>query len=253
MHMESAENQPTSGPVASAELERVAMPMREAVRQYAGMVRQALGEKLRGLTVFGSVLDASFDRAIESVESVVVLEPVSPGTLRRLADQGGHLGKLGVAAPAVMTPRYIKASLDTFPLEFIEIQQRHATVLGEDHFAGLSFEPAAVRLQCERELKRVLAGLAQGVLVSVGSRRAVPLLEREAGAILLRTLRGLLWLEGERDHAAAVDVIAKIEKRFDRKLDGLRPAVDPAAKPGWDDFDALFQSVEALGEIANAW
>ena len=38
-----------------------------------------------------------------------------------------------------------------------------------------------------------------------------------------------------------------------RELAGVRIALDPAARHGWDEFESLYHDVESLGEIANAW
>ena len=91
-----------------------------------------------------------------------------------------------MAAPTVFTPAYLARSVDTFPLEFIEIQQQHVTVLGEDHFAPLVFEPAHVRLQCERELKVLEIGLQQGILVSQGRSESLKWLGDDVAERLLR-------------------------------------------------------------------
>ena len=67
-----------------------------------------------------------------------------------------------------MTPAYLSGSVDSFPLELLEIQQRRAVLWGDDYFADLKLDQADVRLQCERELKRILLGMRQGLLASGG-------------------------------------------------------------------------------------
>ena len=69
------------------------------------------------------------------------------------------MGKAKIAAPLIMTQDYIQNSLDSFPLEFLEIQQHHLCLFGQDSFAELSFYQPHLRLQCERELKSMLIGM----------------------------------------------------------------------------------------------
>ena len=140
-----------------------------------------------------------------------------------------------------------------FPLELIEIHQMHVTIFGGDLFANLAFEDAHVRLQCERELKTILIGLRQGLLAAAGREKYVGALEMDVGEGLLRTLRGMLWLKGQKDGKPAVEVLAEIEKIVDRRLDGVRTALDPSAHHGWSEFESLYRDVEAVGEIVNAW
>ena len=99
-----------------------------------------------------------------------------------------------IAAPLIMTPEYIDASVDVFPLEFIEIQQRHFCVFGPDHFEGLSFDHTHVRLQCERELKTLLISMRQALLSAAGHEKLFKTIEADVADRLMRTLRGLLWL-----------------------------------------------------------
>jgi len=173
--------------------------------------------------------------------------------LKRLAVHGPSLGRLGISAPLVMTPRYIQASLDTFPLEFMEIQQAHRTVIGTSHFTELTFEEEHVRLQCEREIKALLIGLRQGLLASAGVVRFVGALEQDIGEALLRTLRGMLWLEGARDHLESHVVIAEIERTAQRELEGVRAALNPIAAHDWQEFEMLYRDIEQLGDVVDAW
>jgi len=233
-------------------LDKIAGNMREQVRRYAGTLRADLGARLKSLAMFGRVVGGTFDRENYSALSVVVLESVDLPSLRRLADHGELLGKDSVAAPIVMTPKYIQASLDTFPLELLEIQQRHATLIGEDPFAGLVFEESYVRLQCERELKRVLMAMRQALLASAGREAFIAPFERDAADTLLRTLRGLLWLRGEKQPLAMGAIVDHAERQLGRKLPGLRIAIDDNSHLGWSEFDVLYQEVEWLGEMVNA-
>ena len=171
----------------------------------------------------------------------------------RIALQGVKFGKAGITAPLIMTPDYIKTSLDTFPLELIEIGQHHLTIFGDDYFNDLNFEDKHVRLQCERELKTILIGLRQGLLAAAGREKFIGALEVDIGEALLRTLRGMLWLKGDRAAKPSAEVLAEVEKIADRKLSGVRAALDASGHHGWDEFDKLYQDVEALGEIANDW
>lgn len=236
-------------------MDRIVTPMRERVGSYARLIQELFGESGKSLTVFGAVLIDGFNVDRDAVRSVLVVERIELPLLRRLADRGAKLGKAGVAAPLIMTPDHIRTSLDAFPLELMEIQQQqqHATLFGQDYFGALTFDNAHVRLQCERELKRILIAMRQGLLACAGRERLIPMLEMDAAYDLARTLRGLLWMKGQKKFKVAADVVTDIESITSQKLPGLRTALHPAKPPGWADFDRLYLDVEALGEIVNAW
>jgi hypothetical protein len=230
----------------------VAESMRGPLEEYAQLVKDLAGEQAKALTLFGAIAAATFDPERHTARSVLVVDRVDLSFLRELANHGLRLGKAGIAAPLVMTPGYIKASLDTFPLELIEISQQHVTVFGEDYFVGLCFEDRHIRLQCERELKVVMIGLRQGLLAAAGREILISALEVDVGEGLMRTLRGLLWLRGHHEPMPAAEVLPEIEKIAGRKLNGVRTALDPTAQHGWSEFEDLYRDVEALGEIADA-
>jgi len=235
------------------EMERIISPMRERVGSYARLIQELFGESGKALTVFGRVLIDGFNVDRDTVRSVVVVERVELPLLRRLADRGAQLGKSGVAAPLIMTPGHIRTSLDAFPLELLEIQQQHLTIFGQDYFNDLTFKDAHVRLQCERELKRILITLRQGLLASAGRERLVAVLEKGASDDLVRTLRGLLWLKGRKEFWNATEVVTEIENSTKQKLPGVRNALDSSVPSGWADYDSLYRDVDVLGEIVNAW
>ena len=227
--------------------------MREPLERFAGLVRELAGANAKSLTLFGAIAGGEFDPGRHVARSVLVVENVDLSVLRELAQHGLKLGKARIAAPLIMTAPYIKASLDTFPLELIDIQQNHMVMFGEDYFEDLSFDDGHVRLQCERELKTILIGLRQGLLAAAGREKLVGALEQDVGEGLVRTLRGLLWLKGHKDRKPAREVIAEVEKLAERDLPGIRNALDPSAPHGWPEFERLYRDVETLGEIADAW
>jgi hypothetical protein len=240
-------------PNARNALDRIPEFLREPVGEYAGLLRELAGENASALTLFGAVVSGAFDPGLHAVRSVLVLDQVDLEMLRRLAEHGRSLGKKHIAAPLIMTPAYIRESLDTFSLELLEIQQWHVAVFGRDHFADLAFEADHIRLQCERELKVLLIGLRQGLLAAAGRDQALRPLEIGATEALVRTLRGMLWLKDEKEPKLAADVVTAAESATNQKLDGIRTALDPAAQHGWRDFVRLYHDVATLEQLVNAW
>ena len=239
-------------PDEALRLEGVAEPLRQPIREYCELLQSLGGANAKSLTLFGAVAAGVFDAARHTVHSVLVVDWVDLDMLRRLSEHGAKLGKHRIAAPLIMTPVYIENSLDTFPLELIEIQQNHITVFGEDPFSGLTFQEADVRLQCEREFKTILIGLRQGLLAAAGRDKVLESVELDAAEGLIRTLRGMLWLEGQKNGKPAEDVVAEIEKLAERKLDGVRSVLDAAGPHGWNEFQLLYRDVAALAEKADA-
>jgi hypothetical protein len=162
------------------------------------------------------------------------------------------MGRKHIAAPFITTPDYIAESLDTFPLEFLEIHQRHATLCGTDHFESLELSLQHVRLQCEREFKRVLIRLRQGLLAAAGREAVLGHLRWDVGQHLVRTLSGLLWLKGKTKHMPRDQILAESEKVMGEPLTGLRAAILHRGEPDWVEFTALYNEVEKLAKVTDA-
>lgn len=238
---------------ASVTQPRLAASLEEPVARLSDVVADSFPNTAFSLTVFGRALTGDFEPQRNPVQCAVVLERIELPGLRRLARHGLRLGKTGLNVPLLMTPAHIASSLDSFPLELLEIQQLHVTVRGINHFANLSFEPTNVRLQCERELKRVLIGMRQGLVAGAGRDNVLAMVMQDAAQNLLRTIRGLLWLRGEKTYKPDTNVIVALEKACNREFPGLRSVTE--ASPVFDDheFDELYNAVEGLSDLANAW
>ncbi|MFH1419954.1 MAG: hypothetical protein ABII12_16900 [Planctomycetota bacterium] len=232
-------------------LTQTAESMRSALAGYTELVQRMAGDNLAGLTVFGAVLLPEYDPSRSAAASVLVLNKIDLKLLHNLAEQGAAFGRDHIRAPLVMTPDYINASLDTFPLEFLEIQQRHATLIGRNFFDDLAFEPDHMRLQCEREFKRILIQLRQGLLAAAGREKLLGELEAAVGDELIRTLRGLLWLKGRKEPLPRPEVLAEGEKLVDGSLSGLRTAIQQYGEHGWAEFTGLYEDVEKLAKVAD--
>jgi hypothetical protein len=234
-------------------LARLHETMRKPAQQFAEYAAQVCGPNLAGLTFYGPILNADFDAKKTPGRSTLILHGDNLDQVRRLAQEGRRFGRAGLTAPLVMTPPYIEASRDTFPLELIEIQQQHATVLGDNVFKALTFETQHVRLQCERECKTILMGMRQGLLTTAGKESLLGEIADEAATALLRVLRGLLWLKGQRETCSPQEMVARVEGMVERSLPGIRPALAGDLSSNWTGFQQLYDDVVHVGEVVDAW
>lgn len=234
-------------------LDRVPDTMRQPIESYAQNVRSLAGTNVLSLMLFGAIAAGTFDPRLHTACSVVVLQAIDLEFLRRLAKDGAKLGKARIHAPLIMTPEYIKASVDTFPLELIEIQQCRLCLFGPDYFTGLTFEDQHIRHQCERELKTILIGMRQALLASGGREKVLGEIERGVADQLMRTLRGLLWLHGQKTPTPASQVVGEIERAISKELPGIRGAIDERGRHAWQEFTRLYEEVDALRTVIDAW
>ncbi len=238
---------------AVVNIDQLVSGMQEPVKTFVGRVQTLGGVNCLAITAFGAIATPGFDSAIHTAKSVVVLEQIDLSMLRELAKDGAKLGKAKISAPLIMTPVYVKGSLDAFPLEFLEIQQCHHCLVGPDYFSDLTFEIQHIRLQCERELKTILIAMRQGLLAAAGREKMFGAMESDIAERLMRTLRGLLWLHGKKEFLSAIQVVGQIEQDTERTLPGIRNALEGSHQHGWDDLTTLYHEIDGLKTLADTW
>lgn len=234
-------------------MERVPETMREPIRSYVELYQGLDGDNLLSVTLYGAIAAGTFKREEHTVANVLVLKEVNLWKLYHLAESGSKFGRAGISAPLIMTPEYIRASLDTFPLELIEIQQNHVTIMGDDHFDDLTFENEHVRLECEREVKSLLIRIRQGLLAAAGRDKVLGGLASEVLTELTRVFRGILWLKGVKDPKPTTEVLTAVEKAIEHDLPNVREAVSQPDNRGWDQLRHLYKDVEKLGTVIDVW
>ncbi len=235
---------------AHAQLDELAEPLRGHVADYVERLQAVCGPELLAVTFYGPLWRPAPGEPA-ALANASVFRSVDLAMLARIAHDGHRFGRCGIAAPWALTPELIEDSRDTFPLELIEIAAQPTTVFGPDLFSNLAFDTAHVRLQCERELKVIEIHLQRGLLAAAGDERALARLGHHLGHTLLRVLRGLAWLRGERTPRSAYGQVMAAETATGRSLAGVRKLLDDSVGIGWEAFSQLHDDVQALRETAD--
>ena len=236
----------------SINLANLSAAMHKPVGTFAHRVAELARENILALTFFGPVTTPLFDIKHDHAQSVMVLNSIDLPMLRKLAQYGPTFKKARIAAPLIMTPSYIEGSLDTFPLELLEIHQFHQTVLGNEYFASLSFDSSYLRLQCARELKTVLIAMRQGLLASTGRENVLNTIEHDITIRLLRILRGILWLNTYQEGLPPDETITQLEAQVNRPFPYLHQSFSTTSSHGWNEFQGLYQEINFFLEHIDA-
>lgn len=184
----------------------------ERFKPFQDEILRSYKDNIHSITITGSALTDDFDPGKSDVNSVFVLDEMDFKFLEILAPLGKKYGKKRIAAPLIMTPEYIKNSLDVFPLEFLNIKLLHKTLFGEDLFEDLNIDPSDLRLQCERELKVRLIGLRQGYLSSSGDRKILTDMFIDSFSGYIPLFRSIIVLLGKEPPLINHDVLTALEE-----------------------------------------
>ncbi len=87
--------------------------------------------------------------------AVIILDKDPEGWLTEFAPLAKYVHRHRLNLPLIINRRFLKYSMDSYPLEFINItsSQNINIMLKEDLLCGLDILPSDVRLQMEREFK----------------------------------------------------------------------------------------------------
>ena len=239
--------------MAEVEVNVAALPQntRDSFRDLARLLADLAGDSLLGLGAFGGWLVEDPLYHGTPARSVAVLNRFDLAMLDRLASEGVRFGKRGLSAPLMMTPEYIAASCDVFPLELLEIRQTQTLLRGEDHFAKLEFKRGDLRLQCERELKSELIQLRQGLLAAAGEHKLLGELCRNGAERGMRVLRGVLYLSDAALPRTSAELVELAAKETGVTLDALKQAVTDASGIGFAGFEGFYDNLTALAAYVD--
>jgi hypothetical protein len=144
--------------------------------------QQHLGElvqRLRGadeanlvcVLVYGSAASDEFHPEFSDVNILCVVREASASHLRLLSPAIAWWQSNKYAAPIVFSLAEISGSACSFPIEMIDIQQRHHILYGDDIFKDLKVPMDRHRTQLEHELRTKLLFLRQHFLSSADDDR----------------------------------------------------------------------------------
>jgi len=186
----------------------------ESARKWLEPVRAALDTDFLAAYLTGSVLNAGFDPQHSRVNVLVFARTLPPDTLDRLAAAVPATRKAPHFEPLFLVKDQIATSLDVFPMEWLDVLERHLRLEGEDVFAGVQVPRTWLRHQCEHELRGKHIRLRQEYIAS-GTRteRLREVLTRFASGFhtLFRTL---IRLRGEEPPASTERVIERVADAY---------------------------------------
>ena len=183
-------------------------------RQWLAPVRAALGSDFLAAYLTGSVLTQSFDAKQSRINLLVVARTLDTDVLERIAPacQASAAAKDANAGidPLFLSRRQVEHSIDVFPIEWLEIHERHLLLEGEDLVAALEVPAGFLRLQCEHELRGKHIRLRQTYLLAHDRPEELERVVRGSASGFATLFRTLLRLRGETPPGDSAKVIQRL-------------------------------------------
>lgn len=217
------------------------------------------GDDLISIILYGSAAGPDYRPGKSDINLMIVLTEKGIHELEKAFKAAAKWRKRKVATPLFLTEEYVASSMDIYPIEYLNMQQRYLPVYGKDVLKDLTFKPEFLRLQCEREIKGKLLLLRRAFLETSGTGAALRTVISQSIGAFEAAFRAVLHLKGKESPPEKREVIRSACKSFDLDaplFERLLDIREERIKLGDEELKGLFQGylkeVRKLSEQVDA-
>ncbi|MBN1755700.1 nucleotidyltransferase domain-containing protein [bacterium] len=226
-------------------------------------LKKAFGDELVSIVLYGSAARGQYIKGKSDINFMIVLTGKGMEKLDTIIDTIKNWRKKKVAMPLFFTKFYVLHSLDSFPLEFLNIKAHYQLIYGEDILKDITINKNDLRLQLERELKGKLLKLRQYYLETRGKKRRLLQLISDSVSTFTSIFRGLLFYRGigipSNDNEVITrtcDEFSQIETEFFKNLlavkrGELKPSTEQARGMVETYIHQIADLVDMIDKINN--
>jgi hypothetical protein len=196
-------------------LSRLPGKSRKTVAGFTDELVKAFENRLYSFILFGSAAGKNFIEGKSDINTMIILDDVTMTDLEVIMEIGQKYARKGLAVPLIFEKGHVVSSLDTFPIEFSDMKQRHILLHGVDPLEDAVIERKNLRYQCEREFKSMVVNLRRGFLRTEGKRERIEALLDESLASVLAACRGMIWMADKTPPDDISDLLVMINEIYD--------------------------------------
>ena len=169
--------------------------------------KRIFGKELLAIILYGSGARADYTPKRSDLNFMIALTRKGMLSFEGSLEAIKRWQKYNVAIPLFLDDSFIAASLDAYPIEFLNIKRSYKVVYGGDLLASLSFDAKDVRLQIGRELRGKLLHLRGGWIESQDKPKNLRRLIAVSLTAFVSLFCALLYLKGSEIPDGNNDVI----------------------------------------------
>jgi predicted nucleotidyltransferase len=232
------------------------MTAEQHLSELVEQLRSVVGGNLVAVVLHGSAATEEFQPEYSDLNVLCVVNDLSASAMRTLSPVLGWWAAFRYPAPLFFTLTELQISADVFPIEMLDIKERHKVLQGEDIFRDLQVPMALHRVQLEHELRTKLLFLRQHYMSISGDAARLRGLMLDSVANFLALFRHALIAMGEntshRKNEVAQRAAAKLG--FDpAPFEQLLQVREHKLKPERLDPDTLFAAyLRAIDIVVKA-
>jgi len=185
--------------------------IKEALQRFCEGLKELYRHNLTTVILYGSAASGEFVERHSNLNVLVVLKDTDPVILKKA---GELINKFPSINALFFSEDSIYTSTDIFPIEFLDMQENYAVLLGRDVLEGLEIDTAHLKFQCEHELKSKLVHLRQLYLKVYRNRNLLSSLLFKSANSILHILRNVLRLRGRKAPYLKADIVTELGLEF---------------------------------------
>jgi hypothetical protein len=195
--------------------EKTPSSIRAAVETYFTQLISLFPQKVDSIFLYGSVVTEDFLPEHSDVNSLVLFDSFGSAEINAFRPLIKEGLKKRIIAPLCLSMETFRRSVDTFPLEFIEIKDKHLCLYGNDtSVTTLEIPREYLRLKIEEQIKGKLIRLRQVLMEHQGTDKELAKVLVEAQRQLFPVFRNMLRFLGvEKPPVSKDEILHELENR----------------------------------------
>ncbi|RKX73587.1 MAG: hypothetical protein DRP87_18635 [Spirochaetes bacterium] len=191
--------------------------------RFTSLLKETFGSNLVSVLLYGSYLSGNFRKNISDINALIVLENPVAEELARFGSMAAKFINKNRVTPLVLSKREFLNSADVFPMEYMDIKEKHKIIHGEDITEALQMSRKNLRNQLEHELRGAVNTLRQIVILSRGKERILGKQLKKGFGSVITLFRGLLRLKGvDTIPEKSSEVLDKVGEVFSLDVESFR-------------------------------
>ena len=232
--------------------------LQKIIQKFQTDINSLFGDHVASVIAYGSAATEEYVHKKSDINILVVLDEEGIQNLQPAQNMIGGWRKQGLR-PLFLTEEYIERSLDSFPIEFLNMKTTYHVIRGKDVLQSLTFDLKDLRLQCERELKGNLLHLRQRFIATEGKKNELMALIKESIVAFTSIFRALLFLksrsipENKQDTLLETCKVFELDVALFSRLISIRKGTD---KPSQNELknlvDTYIRQIRLLSQYVDA-
>ena len=196
----------------------------QQLRAYVKDVQRLYGDALDGVLLYGSAVRGEFLPGRSNLNVVLIVKSARADQLKKYGAVHRRWAKEQVVVPLFVTQADLPAMSLVFPLEYLEIQEQHRLLAGQDPFVGFKVDQRHLLAEVLQSLRGNLLRVRQRFIEGGGSEEAITILLPLSLTAILPVLRGVQRLLGRPVLSQGEPLLKDFETFLSIDLSGLRDA-----------------------------